>query len=1139
MLFKMKIMLGRKNDNQQEFVTGYVEPAVLPNGKIDCGLNTANTTQGWVRVKEVSMGDKKSQGRSVHGIARATWNYTKLNFPRIAYQQSDPESGAGEQFFKSFVSTFEQLGQFLGGAHTYMREKEMGCFVDLSSAWLRLNHPLKAKKGGGLRVKKIEVLDEWDTMTANAEGAFSYGQQYSYTMEENGDVISSGVSAYEPVTGGEENPFKLPIFFTEKHTMALDDNYSIDMPMGESFAPSPTVGYRKVTVTSLKYGNVTRHATGKTVHEFYTAYDFPTQFKETRIKTLRKKTPGILQLLKVNARDNAAMSQGYTIILNDMHGKPKAQSVYAEGATVPMTWTRYDYKTNSTGKLDNNVNTISDDGIITVKEIGVDYDPVLDMKKTDSRTIAGGAQINIEAFKIEPIPFPVPLPIIIPSISKEETVYKSVVFTKVINQFGILTKTTAFDLGSTVSTDNLLYDGETGDVLLTKVTNEFKDPIYNFNYPAHWAYKGMESAYKNIGAKVRLEYLGNGEFERVDLSQDLRNYFTEGDETVVRDERLWVLKVTASKIYAVTISGKFPTVIANNVIKDYTVYRSGRRNMQSTSVGSIQTLFNPIALVSGQQQLRFYYSSGSLTQTPLQAQAKEFSDKWDIFCGDQGGGCVTYLSNTPTQFIRILNYMTAHNHLITNTPKAVPTQYNSFGETIFSSTVPGYSYSAALAGANKLYIKFNRGMIKSCLGDSSFLQMPPGYSFTDVEHFTATPADTGITIYAHLNNGADIVPVYWNYTQNSCFGDIAFTECDSSHWRCGIIPGDTINPYLHGMRGVWRPIKAYTYLADRKQAAYGGSDTVNTDIRRDGTFDHFDPFWDKPVSTGQKWANTGASDADWQWTAKITKYNPNGEETENVNPLNIYSGAKFGYNNTLPIAVASNAQYKEFSAEAFEDVEFTIDDCPTFTHTNLAAHTGLYSFKIDSILYLTFGDTMACSSSHTEEFEDPFPFVVKPCYCNQKVAPLANKKYVFSFWIKESGQQTAPVFNYNNTYTTLLVNGTALSNYEITRTNIIDGWQQYNYTFTMPSQPGKLDIELSKQNSTTLTYIDDIRIFPFDGNMKSFVYHPVTLRLMAELDERNMATKYEYDEEGNLTRVKKETERGVYTIKETRSSMPK
>jgi hypothetical protein len=57
--------------------------------------------------------------------------------------------------------------------------------------------------------------------------------------------------------------------------------------------------------------------------------------------------------------------------------------------------------------------------------------------------------------------------------------------------------------------------------------------------------------------------------------------------------------------------------------------------------------------------------------------------------------------------------------------------------------------------------------------------------------------------------------------------------------------------------------------------------------------------------------------------------------------------------------------------------------------------------------------------------------------------------------------------------------------------------------------------------------------------MKSYVYDPVNLRLVAELDENNYAVFYEYDEEGTLIRNKVETKEGIKTIKETRSAKQK
>jgi hypothetical protein len=127
------------------------------------------------------------------------------------------------------------------------------------------------------------------------------------------------------------------------------------------------------------------------------------------------------------------------------------------------------------------------------------------------------------------------------------------------------------------------------------------------------------------------------------------------------------------------------------------------------------------------------------------------------------------------------------------------------------------------------------------------------------------------------------------------------------------------------------------------------------------------------------------------------------------------------------------------------------------------------------------------------------------------------------------------------------INGAILSSETLTfipAGHIIDGWQRVVGEFTVPNYdvnlgPALLKIELINGGSDVNAFFDDIRVHPFDSNMKTFVYDPVTQRLMAELDENNYATYYEYDTEGGLVRVKKETERGIYTIQETRSGNTK
>ena len=102
----------------------------------------------------------------------------------------------------------------------------------------------------------------------------------------------------------------------------------------------------------------------------------------------------------------------------------------------------------------------------------------------------------------------------------------------------------------------------------------------------------------------------------------------------------------------------------------------------------------------------------------------------------------------------------------------------------------------------------------------------------------------------------------------------------------------------------------------------------------------------------------------------------------------------------------------------------------------------------------------------------------------------------------------------------------------------IEGWQRYEGEVTVPVNATTMTISITAP-STNNIFLDDIRVQPFNSSMKGFVYDPVNLRLMAELDENNYATFYEYDDDGTLVRVKKETEQGIKTIQETRSALIK
>ncbi len=156
-------------------------------------------------------------------------------------------------------------------------------------------------------VKRVTINDNWDNMVSGAESA-TYGQEFFYEKADttNGVIrnISSGVAAYEPQIGREENPFTTISSFKAKNIMAPDARYVMEQPLMECFYPAPNVGYSYVTTRNYKPAvNIQRTATGYTVNEYYTAYDFPVLESVTNKypKSYVRNSNPITSLLRINA----------------------------------------------------------------------------------------------------------------------------------------------------------------------------------------------------------------------------------------------------------------------------------------------------------------------------------------------------------------------------------------------------------------------------------------------------------------------------------------------------------------------------------------------------------------------------------------------------------------------------------------------------------------------------------------------------------------------------------------------------------------------------------------------------------------------------------------------------------------------
>lgn len=163
--------------------------------------------------------------------------------------------------------------------------------------------------------------------------------------------------------------------------------------------------------------------------------------------------------------------------------------------------------------------------------------------------------------------------------------------------------------------------------------------------------------------------------------------------------------------------------------------------------------------------------------------------------------------------------------------------------------------------------------------------------------------------------------------------------------------------------------------------------------------------------------------------------------------------------------------------------------------------------------------------------------------CKDCVGSFAPEpgEYIVSVWVKEDYPNM--VYSYPDPAIKISFVGSSSVfgpfSPNPSRFRIIDGWQKIEEKITVPNGATSIKIDLINISTAYDCYFDDIRIHPINANLKSYVYDPVTLRLSAELDENNYATYYEYDDEGMLVRVKKETERGVMTITESRRSIKK
>ena len=999
----------------------------------------------------------------IHPVYLFALQYLKNNRPDLLFNGADEVENNSDAaaFFRALVSggVIDKLNAMNGNAEFYRHCKARRDYGHLAigeegmPSYVRLNVPDKIKYGGGSRVRALTLRDNW----SKSDSSY-YKQEYFYRKVENGKLISSGVAEYEPTVGAEENAMRYPVYDEVKNLFFIEDEMYSEEPYGESYFPGANVGYSQVIVKTYTPNNVTLSTAGIQRFEFYTAKDFPISVSQTGLQREVNPVPNVFQLITAGFKQasSSCYSQGYLIELNDMHGKQKAISTcpFVKGtvndsliANVEQasytSRVEYRYRTkteNGVQKLDNRVEVMLDDGETKIKTLGQTYDFVIDQRRNHSLCIGGGTNAQFMLGNIMP---PLVGMSAIPSFDCFEEDVKSVATTKIIYRTGILESTKAYNNGSVITTTNLQYDPYTGQPLLTTVTNEFEQPVYQYNMPAYWYYPNMGSAADNYGAT----YYGNTVLPN---GQDV---FSQYDMIKSGGICYRLDSVFSNRAYCWTNSAD-----TNFPISGKQIVRSRNSNQLNAYAATISSLTNPAN--PGNRRL------------PMLEAYNLYHKECFLFQDCSGR----------YQYARII--------------------YDEETERLF------------------FFLESDYGKI--CDSSIKLKELLEG----DVSHVVFEHVhlynSTVITDYSLLQNGKEIVLYY--YPEEKVLGAImwndpegVFPECMDGVLQASATEYDTAFLYDYddagmntitnqeylGIPNIYRSLRANLYVTERNQT--GTPDQYATNTAYDGTFVSFSPFYH-----GR--GNANNMQKPWTWTAEITKYSPFNFEIENKNALGIYSSALYGYRNSLATAVANNARYYEIGFDGFENDSTIVVGfqrghifCQTTNNSRINpnhAHTGEKSLET-SKLSIDIGSRSHLQLQH-------------------------GKKYIFSCWVRKADCMTLGnlgddyFFNYN------------YQSHPISKEPKVECWQRIEVAFVFDNSANLLELAPATNGRF---YVDDIRIMPADATFKSYVYNPQNYRLIAELDENNFATFYNYDEEGVLVQVKKETEKGIMTVKTTRQHL--
>ncbi|MGN6637730.1 MAG: hypothetical protein ACTHJ8_02390, partial [Mucilaginibacter sp.] len=854
-----------------------------------------------------------------------------------------------------------------------------------------------------------------------------------------------------------------------------------------------------------------------------------------------------------------------SIVLNDMHGKLKATRTFNQtGAEIASTV--YYYKSDPKGAgeytLDNTVDIVNPDGTISHnKVIGRDIDFFTDFREYETKN--NGFSDNIGFDIVDLIFFAFPLPHFPEPVNNEYKLFRSACAVKVSQYYGIIDHVVKTENGSSITTQNMAYDGLTGEPVVTSTQNEFNQNIYSVNLPAYWVYNGMGGAYQNAGLLLQNFTTDS----TATVPSQYASYLKSGDE--IDDlsgvnKRYWIIEDKADSATTVTkklidqtgaYQPNFKVTASPYMVK---LVRSGYRNMLSAKTESIVCLSNPIQ----NNKLQLAANTDLTSLQAINASATAYNESWSMDQHGQLADSTKYVSGRASKYTYALNWSTRGENGVyffngssrgfdtvirstylqsglnrtgvwppPNTNPLVGYQVDIEKDIVlpFAASYVGYSgddaYSYSIDGGSALP---PRDKVYWAIFPVALTAGKHHISLKMTMNTDTVPGGIGMEFYNNTRQqiidaggGAGIHILYSTDSLANRNDTLAYA------WR------KHINPYIRGFLGNWREHGSLVFQQSRKYNPNTSVKGVN--VKQAGYINKFSPYWYYGASG---WVTDTLGNRNrWVTANTVTGYDDYGQQIENKDALGRFSAAKFDFNGELPSAVASNAQNREIYAASFEDSFFSpgtvtgfkpdVDFVKTGTDTTIKsyaidtlAHSGNYSVPLPTVGYTLTTDiqnkTLRTDSLLSINTKGEYNLKSDTGLYPVGFEPMLGKKYIFDVWVRDDSVTNKSV------NISLRMNGITVP---LTCKALVENWKLIEGTINTGALGSAKTLTLQLTPLTSGVFIDDLRINPFNSQMKTYAYDAGTMRLMAEIDENGFATFYEYDDEGLLVRVKKETER--------------